>query len=158
MNSITLLLAVHNHQPIGNFDFVFQEAFDRAYKPFFDVLEKHPRIKISLHYSGILLTWLEEHQPGFLSRLSRLVKSGQVELLTGAYYEAILSVLPEADRQGQIRKLSSVIKKRFRTVPAGMWLAERVWEQQLARSLAESGVKFIPLDEAHFLAAGLSET
>jgi len=27
MNTITTVFAVHNHQPIGNFDSVFEEAF-----------------------------------------------------------------------------------------------------------------------------------
>jgi len=103
------------------------------------------------------LDWLKKYQPDFLSRIRRLVESGQVELLTGAFYEAILSVLPEEDRQGQIRKLSESIKKDFHSTPNGMWLAERVWEQQLARSVSESGVGFVLLDDTHFFSAGLSE-
>lgn len=158
MKKINLLLAIHNHQPVGNFDFVFREAYERAYKPFLDVLERHPRIKISLHFSGVLLSWFEKELPGFISRISRLVAAGQVELLTGAFYEPILAVLPEEDRRGQIQKLSSFIRRHFGTVAQGMWLAERVWEQSIARSLAESGVKFVPLDDAHFFYAGLRET
>jgi alpha-amylase/alpha-mannosidase (GH57 family) len=155
LKRITLLLAIHNHQPVGNFDFVFQHAYDHAYKPFVDVLEKHPQIRISLHYSGILLDWLKRDHPEFLVRIRSLVRSGQVELLTGAFYEAILSVLPEEDRQGQVRKLTAVIESDFHTTPSGMWLAERVWEQQVARSVSESGVRFVPLDDTHFLSAGL---
>ncbi len=157
MNRINLLLAVHNHQPVGNFDFVFREAYDRAYKPFLDVLEKHPGVRLSLHYSGVLLDWLEKERPEYITRIRELVSSGQIELLTGAYYEAILPVLPEEDRTGQITMLTKHIKKAFDTTPTGMWLAERVWEQPVARSLAESGVKFVPLDDAHFCYAGLSE-
>lgn len=155
--SINLLLAIHNHQPVGNFDFVFQHAYDHAYKPFIDILEKHPQIRISLHYSGILLDWLKKDHPEFLSRIRKLIRSGQVELLTGAFYEAILSVLPEEDRQGQVRKLSAVIENDFHTTPNGMWLAERVWEQQVAGSISDSGVRFVPLDDTHFLSAGLRE-
>lgn len=157
MKKINLLLAIHNHQPVGNFDFVFQHANDHAYKPFVDALEKHPQIRISLHYSGILLDWMRKKQPAFLLRIRKLVKSGQVELLSGAYYEAILPVLPEEDRQGQVRKLNEAIKKDFHTVPTGMWLAERVWEQQIARSVADSDVSFVLLDDTHFLSAGLRE-
>lgn len=136
---------------------MFQHACDHAYKPFLDALEKHSRVKVSLHYSGILLDWFKKGQPEFLLRISKLIQAGQIELLTGAYYEAILSVLPEEDRRGQIRKLSETIKKDFHTTPTGMWLAERVWEQQVARSVAGSCVSFVLLDDTHFLSAGLRE-
>ena len=37
---VKLILALHNHQPVGNFDSVLEEAYTLSYKPFFDVLEK----------------------------------------------------------------------------------------------------------------------
>jgi alpha-amylase len=155
--SINLLLAIHNHQPVGNFDFVFQDSYDRAYKPFLDLLAKHPRIKVSLHYTGPLLDWFSKHRPEFYSKIGALLDVGQVEMMTGAYYEAILPVVPEEDGKGQIRKLSDTIKQNFHGEPIGMWLAERVWEQHIARPIAESGVKFVLLDDTHFLSAGLKE-
>jgi alpha-amylase len=157
LNKVNLLLAIHNHQPVGNFDFVFQDSYERAYKPFLDLLANHPAVKVSLHYSGPLLDWLGEHQPEFFSRIGGLLRVGQVELITGAYYEAILSIVPEEDGKGQVRKLSRAINENFHTEPLGMWIAERVWEQQIARPIAESGVKFVLLDDTHFLSAGLTE-
>ena len=55
-----LIFALHCHQPQGNFDAVIEEACDRAYLPFLDVLEAHPSISVNLHYSGSLLEWLDE--------------------------------------------------------------------------------------------------
>ena len=43
---IYLALAIHNHQPVGNFDFVFAEACERAYLPMIEALEKHPKIHV----------------------------------------------------------------------------------------------------------------
>src|SRR5216683_3070702 len=51
---IRLVLALHDHQPIGNFDGVFEAAFQDSYWPFLDVLEKYPEIPVSLHTSGSL--------------------------------------------------------------------------------------------------------
>jgi alpha-amylase/alpha-mannosidase (GH57 family) len=157
LKKINLLLAIHNHQPVGNFDFVFQDSYDRAYKPFLDLLARHPRVKVSLHYTGPLLDWFSKHRPEFYSKIGALLDSGQVEMMTGAYYEAILPVVPEEDGKGQIRKLSDTINHDFHAQPTGMWLAERVWEQHIARLIAESGVKFVLLDDTHFLSAGLKE-
>ena len=41
-NRIRLVLALHNHQPIGNFDHVFQQAFDDSYRNFLDVFSRYP--------------------------------------------------------------------------------------------------------------------
>ena len=34
MGQVQLVLVIHNHQPVGNFDAVFREVTERAYLPF----------------------------------------------------------------------------------------------------------------------------
>ena len=36
---IQLCLVLHNHQPVGNFDNVFEAAYQDSYLPFLDVFE-----------------------------------------------------------------------------------------------------------------------
>ncbi len=148
-------MVVHSHQPVGNFDHVIEEAYQQAYAPFLSVLALHSRIRVSLHYSGILLEWLEGHHPEFFQRLRQLVESGQVELVGGGYFEPILPAIPDGDKVAQVRRMSDYLRGRFGVTPRGAWLAERVWEPSLARPLAESGVEYTVLDDTHFLAAGL---
>jgi alpha-amylase len=152
---VVLSLAIHNHQPVGNFPHVFEAAYAQSYRPMLEALERHPRIRIALHYSGPLLDWLEGAHPEFFPMLRALVDRGQVELMTGGYYEPILAIIPDRDRQGQIRRMTIYLQRRFGARPSGLWLAERVWEPQLARSIAESGIAYTIVDDAHFLAAGL---
>lgn len=155
MKKINLCLGIHNHQPVGNFDFVFEDAFQRAYLPFQEVLERHPKIKIAQHFSGILFEWIKKHERTFLPRLKKLVARGQVEMMTGGFYEPIMSVIPDEDKLGQIHKLSDYVKKHTGYQATGMWLAERIWEPHLPKPLAEAGVKYVVLDDSHFRAAGL---
>ncbi|MFA5779841.1 MAG: alpha-amylase/4-alpha-glucanotransferase domain-containing protein [Elusimicrobiota bacterium] len=157
MKKINFIFGVHNHQPVGNFDNVFEWATKSAYEPFLDVIEKHPDIKIVFHYTGCLIDWFEKNRPEILNRLKILVEKGQAEILTGGYYEPILSSIPDADKSGQIKKLSDYIKEKFLHTPRGMWLAERVWEPSLAKTLNEAGVEYIVLDDSHFLAGGIEE-
>jgi 4-alpha-glucanotransferase len=157
MSNLSLVFAIHNHQPAGNFDSVFEEAYHHSYRPFVEVLERHPSVKFTQHWTGTLLEWLVEHHPEFIERLRGLVDRGQLEILTGAYYEAVLSVIPEADRIGQIRKLSSTITSLLSSKPETMWLAERVWEQALAGSLVKAGVRAVMVDDTHFRHAGLMD-
>ena len=155
MRSITLTLIVHDHQPVGNFDGVIARACDDAYDPFLDFLERHPRLRIAMHVSGPLLEWLARHRRAHVARLRSLVVRGQVEIWGGGFYEPVLSAIPEVDRIGQIRALSDWIEEELGKRPRGLWLTERVWEPSLPRTLAEAGIAYTAVDDAHFLAAGL---
>ena len=41
--TLRLVLVFHNHQPIGNFDGVFEQAYQDSYRPFLDVFERVSR-------------------------------------------------------------------------------------------------------------------
>jgi alpha-amylase/alpha-mannosidase (GH57 family) len=152
-----LVLLVHAHQPCGNFGHVFEQSYARCYLPFVDVLERHPDAHVGLHYSGPLLTWIEQHHPEYFERLKVLVRRGQVEMVGGGFYEPILISIPSADQHDQIVRLADYVEHHFGTRPSGAWLAERVWEPQLASVLAEAGVGYTVLDDIHFLSAGFEQ-
>lgn len=155
MGRITLLLGIHNHQPVGNFEHVFREAYDRCYRPFFDLLGQFPSLKVSLHYTGPLLDWFDRNEPAFLDGLRSRVENGQIELLTGGYYEPILASIPSRDGAGQIAMMTRQLKRRLGTDAKGLWLAERVWEPSLPSFLGSCGVDYTLVDDTHFQAVGL---
>ena len=157
MKKIKFAFAIHNHQPIGNFEHVFEHAFTHSYLPFLKILERHPHFKISMHFSGILLEWIKKHHPEVLDKLKSMVRRGQVEILTGGYYEPILAVIPDSDKIGQIQKLTDFLKQEFDSQPVGLWLAERIWEPHLPKPITEAGVKYTIVDDSHFKYSGLSE-
>ena len=154
---ISLALALHNHQPVGNFGWVFAEVFDQAYAPMIDALERHPGVRLSLHYTGPLLAWLAAERPDTIDRLRELVTRDQVEILGGGIYEPVLASLPERDRVGQLVRMRDEIERLFGRRPRGAWLAERVWEPDLPASLASAGYDWTILDDAHFRAAAIPE-
>jgi alpha-amylase len=162
MKKINLCLGIHNHQPVGNFDHVMEHACERSYLPFLQMLEKHPRIKMSVHFTGYLLEWINTQYKEVIHSLERLVASGQVELITGGYYEPILATIPDTDKLGQINKLSSYLRQLFSRDSvyqnlAGMWLAERVWEPHLPKMLAMAGVRYVCVDDSHFKGVGMPQ-
>jgi alpha-amylase len=154
---ISLALAIHNHQPVGNFGWVFADVFEQAYRPMLEALEAHPGVRLSLHYTGPLLEWLRAERPEFITRLAALVDRDQVEILGGGYYEPVLASLPERDRIGQLRRMRDELEGLFGLRPGGAWLAERVWEPDLPTSLAAGGYDWTVLDDAHFRAAAIPE-
>lgn len=157
MKTVIFTFATHNHQPIGNFDHVIEEAYEKSYRPFFELAEEFHSVRFGAHFTGILLEWLEEHHPQHLAKLREMSSRGQLEIISGGYYEPILSVIPPRDQQEQIARLSKKIHNVFGTMPQGMWLAERVWEQPMASVLNQAGIRYVLLDDTHFLHAGLRE-
>ena len=153
-NSVYLCLVLHNHQPVGNFDSVIEQAYQDSYLPFLDVFEKFEHIRIALHTSGPLITWLETKHPEYLARLKVLSSEGRIEIVGGPFYEPILTMLPSRDRIGQIVKYRNWLEQKFDTDVVGMWMPERVWESQLTRDIARTGMQYTILDDFHFRAAG----
>jgi hypothetical protein len=149
-----LSLLIHAHQPVGNFDDVIERAYQRSYLPFVETLARHPSIHMGLHYSGVLLEWLEHAHPEYFELLRTLVNRGQIEIVGGGFYEPILVVIPPQDCHEQITRLSDYVEKHFGRRPKGAWLAERVWEPQLPSALAAAGVEYTLVDDNHFLGAG----
>jgi len=157
MPKVQFIFAIHNHQPVGNFEFVAEEAYKKAYLPFIQVLERHRSIKITLHYTGVLYHFFEKHHPEFVDVLKKLVAEGRAEILSGGFYEPILAVLPDEDKVGQVRALSEYIRKTLDYQAQGMWIAERVWEPHLPRAIAEAGINHAVVDDFHFKMAGLRD-
>lgn len=155
-NPIRLALVFHNHQPVGNFDGVIEQAYHESYKPFLDVFAQYPSaLKMSLHTSGCLMEWLALKHPEYLDRLAELAAAGRIEIVGGAFYEAILPMIPRRDRVGQIRTYSEWLNRRLGCKVRGMWMPERVWEQSLVSDIAEAGIEYTVLDDFHFKNAGL---
>lgn len=152
--SVALLLGVHAHQPVGNFKHVLDDAHMRCYGPFLRVLHRYPKFHFSLHCSGWLLDYLLQHYPQDLQLLQDMVARGQAELFGAGYTEPVLAAIPSRDRVGQITMLSGYLKKKFGQSPKGAWLTERVWESTVVPALADSGVKYVTVDDYHFMCTG----
>jgi 4-alpha-glucanotransferase len=157
MAKLKFLFGIHNHQPLGNFDHVFEELYGQCYQPYFEVLQQFPQLKTTAHFSGCLLEWLKAHRPDYLKMIHGLVQSGQLELLSGGFYEPILSSLPEEDAIGQIRMMNDFLGTEFGCRPQGLWLTERIWSPHLPKILAQADIRYTIVDDTHFYYAGLEE-
>lgn len=157
MKKVNFILGIHNHQPVGNFDFVFESAFKNAYLPFLNIFKKFPFLKVSFHNSGCLIEWLLKNHPEMLEELKNLVKEGRVEIVSGGFYEPIFPLIPDKDKIGQIRMMNNFIKEYFNYPPSGAWLPERVWEPNLAKIFNIAGIKYTVIDDTHFKSTGLKE-
>ncbi len=152
-----LIICIHNHQPVGNMDFILEEAYEKSYKPFFEILDEFTDIKINLHFSGYLLSWLNQNKPEYIKLLKRLIKENRIEIVSGGMYEPILSFLTEDDGISQIKMHMDYMESVFGVKPKGMWLAERVYEPYMPRTMNRANILYTLVDDHHFKSVGVAD-
>jgi len=118
-----------------------------------DFLDNHPRFKVSLHFNGFVYDELKADNPEFLDLIKKLVRRGQVEILCGAHYDAVLALLPDEDKIGQIEMANDFIKKQFNFLPTGLYLAHDVWQDDLPKYTSHCGVEYALVNKACFVGA-----
>ncbi len=154
---VKLLLGLHSHQPVGNFDFVFEDAYQKSYLPFMEVTRNYPDFKFTLHFTGALWEFFEERHPEFIDLVGEMLARGQIELVISGFYEPVLASIPERDRKLQIKKAMDYIRKRFGERPRGLWLTERVYEGDVLKTLVDMNLAYVVVDDYHFLQAGVEQ-
>ncbi len=75
----------------------------------------------------------------------------------GAYFEPVVSAIPDRDALGQTKLLSNKIVSLFGKEAQGFWTAERAWEPHLPEVLADAGVSHTFIDDVRLESAGLDE-
>ncbi|MDR1301707.1 MAG: DUF1925 domain-containing protein [Treponema sp.] len=157
MNHILrFILGSHYHIPYGVGDAEFEAAYKTNLKPFVSTLYKYPKIPATLHYSGVLLHWLEKVHPEFFILLEDLVSRKQVELLGGGFYEPMMPLLPLSDKIGQIELLTTYLRKHFGKRPQGCRLPALAWEPHIVGPLSTCGMGYTFLEDRQFTLAGVS--
>ena len=151
---LRFVFGLHLHQPVGNFDHVIADHVRDVYRPIIERATAAGFFPLTLHVSGPLFEWLEQHDTPWLDMIGRLATDSRVELLLAGFDEPILAALPRPDRLEQIGRMHEYLQRRFGVQATGLWLTERVWQPELAADLATAGVEYALVDDRHFLASG----
>jgi alpha-amylase/alpha-mannosidase (GH57 family) len=151
---LRFVFGLHLHQPVGNFDHVMADHVRDVYRPIIERTTAAGLVPLTLHVSGPLLEWLEDHDTAWLDMIGRLAADGRLELLLAGFDEPILAALPRPDRLEQIGRMRDYLRRRFGVQATGLWLTERVWQPELAADLAAAGVEYALVDDRHFLVSG----
>ena len=153
---LAFCLGVHNHQPIGNFDPSSSRRRSAPTVRSSSGCEARPEVRVSVHCSGSLLEWLRERAPRTFDLLGAVASRGQVELLTGGFYEPILAVLPDRDKIGQIERADRVPQDALRRPGPRACGSPSASGSRTCRGCSrEAGVEYVLVDDAHFALAGL---
>src|SRR5437867_12076421 len=125
MDPVRFVFGVHFHQPVGNFDHVFEDPLRDVYLPLVERLTAQRFLPFALHISGPLLEWLEVHAGAYLDSIGRLAADGNLELLLAGFYEPVLASLTRLERLAPRGWRREPCRRRFGVGATGRGLAER---------------------------------
>ena len=142
MSAMRVQVVIAFHQPLTASETQIEAACERGYAPLLDAIALQPKAKVALHFTGHLLDILSRRQPELLGNVKALVASGQAEVLGGLFYGAVPSLLHELDVRGQIEMMAEYWESTVGAAPAGFWLPELAWSEELPRLLDETGLRY----------------
>jgi alpha-amylase len=148
VQNLGLVLCIANTQPPGTTGPEVRRACERAYFPLLDLLDEFPTLKVSMHWSGQILEWMDLHAPERLEQLVKLVQSERVEILGGLHGGAVLPSLPERDAVGQVQVSLRWWRQRADLRVCGAWLPYHAWDPVAPRILGRLGVKYTVMEVA----------
>jgi len=154
---ISLILGSHAHIPSGSPESEFENIYENRMCPFISNLYRYSNINAVLHYSGVLLHWIERNHPEFFMLIDDMVIRKQIEMIGGGFYEPMFPIIPTQDRIGQIELMTTYLRRQFSKRPQGCWIPGMVWEQQLVSSLSASDMHYTFLSQEQFKLAGLND-
>jgi hypothetical protein len=152
---IYTILGSHAHVPSGADEKEFEFIYEKKMRPFVINLYRYSNIKAVLHYSGVLLYWVERTHPEFFMLIEDMVSKKQAEILSGGFYDPMFPLIPSQDRIGQTELLTTYLRKHFGKRPSGCWIPGMAWEQNLASSLSASDMSYTFLSQEQFVQAGV---
>ncbi len=171
----------------------FTYVYNNMFEPYYPggpyvlhalLLEKHPGVKFTVNLSPSLLwQWAYAvrfgYRSGFayvapnstevqavrdlVSRFSRLVSEGRVELLTSFFNHPIPGYVAEKFEWGleavveQLEYGKALTSSIFNVTPRGAWVPEMFFSMKLAKPMSALGIEYTVLDARYHLSAAQGE-
>ena len=126
---------------------IFRKVAEKSYHPMLDLLEKnlkrYPEFKVSLSITG---TWLEqalEWDPALISQISRMLTTGQVEIVGETYYHSLSFFYDKAEFESQVKLHSDTIARLFGIRPRVFRNTEFAYNDELGKWADQIGYKAV---------------
>lgn len=144
----------HDHDYFNDHSFlnlnnkkILHKVANKCYLPtnkvLLDLLKKYPEFKISFSFSGIFLHQIENDYPEVLESFQKLVKTGQVEILSETYYHSLSFLYSKKEFKQQVLMHKKKIKELFNYTPKVFRNTELIYSNDVAQTVEAMGFKGI---------------
>ncbi|GMO54289.1 MAG: DUF1926 domain-containing protein [Termitinemataceae bacterium] len=152
---INIILGFHFHLPYGTRAEEYNELYEKRIKVLLSALFQYQDLPALIHFSGNVLYHIEREYPEMFMMLIDMIKRKQIELLSGGFYEPMMSLLQTKDRISQIEMLTTYISKNFGKHAKGCWLPDIAWDQSMPSVLNDCNIGWTFLDSKRWKSANI---
>lgn len=122
---------------------IFLKVAEKSYLPMLKLLleqtKLHKEFVCSLSCSGVFLEQAQAFCPEVIELIQKLVKTGQVELLSETYYHSLAALYSPAEFKAQVGKHKQLLKKLFNYTPTVFRNTELIYSNDIAQLVAKEG-------------------
>lgn len=126
---------------------ILNKVADKSYRPMNALLEKllnkHPDFKVSLSITGTFIDQAEAWAPDVLESFKRLVKTGQVEIVSETYYHSLAFFYSRSEFERQVEAHKAKIREIFGVETSVFRNTELAYNDELAQWADDYGFKGI---------------
>ncbi|MBO8436180.1 MAG: hypothetical protein IAA97_04305 [Spirochaetes bacterium] len=136
----------------------FSRAAELVYKPVLSYMYNNPGSKLSLYQSAAMIKYLASVSPEVNMLIALLSKRGDLELVTGTYSQAILSLNPPKDRSLQIEKMTTLIRRYYGVRASCCFFYGQIWAPSFIHSLRNTGISSVVISSYKATSRDLVDT
>ena len=128
---------------------IFAKVANKCYLPtnklLLDLIKKSDgRFRASFSLTGTFIEYCERYSPKVLDSFKDLFKTGAVDMIEETYYHSLSSLYDELDEfSEQVKMHRQIIKKLFNYKPRVFRNTEAIYDNRIAKKVAEMGYKGI---------------
>lgn len=119
---------------------LFDRTLSLVYEPILSYLYNKPGNHLALYQSSKMLKHLKRDRQEYKTLIAMCMKRGDIEPMTGAWSESVLSLLPPKDRGSQIEKFTSEIRHEYGVLPQAAFFYGEVWQPNYITLLNNAGI------------------
>ena len=137
------ILGAYSQLPFGSPKEEYEALLARQIKPLLTMVYRNGGMKLLFRLGISVYEYIEQNHPEVNMLINDLCRKGQLEILSGAYHDVVLSLIPTHERTSQIEKTTTYIRKNFSRKPRGLWFYNQVFNPSTVPNLSLSGLDYI---------------
>lgn len=154
LNHFSVFSIGNNNNPYAYFNDklnyeIFSKVARKCYLPtnnlLLDLINKFDcRFRVSFSLTGTFVEYCERYMPEIIDSFKELFKTGAVDMIEETYYHSLSALYDEMDEfEEQVKMHRQMIKKTFNYKPKVFRNTEAIYDNRIAKKVAEMGYKGI---------------
>lgn len=122
---------------------LLQKVARNSYRPtnelLLDLLDKHPQLRITFSFSGVVLEQLQEFAPEVLASFQKLANTGQVDILAETYHHSLAFFFDRDEFERQVKLHQDKVAEVFDQEPSVFRNTELAYNNEVGQWAHEAG-------------------